>query len=139
MLVAAIVLFLFAAYLLTSGIAGALQRLPRNRFFGVRAPETMRDDATFSLANKVAAPTMIGAATILTFGGVTGLILRGWVGAIVVVVTVVAAVVVAGAGANMGISAARRMPQPSSSGCSTCGGCSLAAACSPGDQCSDQS
>lgn len=128
MLVAAIVLFALAAFLLISGAAGALERLPRNRFVGVRSPETLRDEATFQLANKVAAPTMIGAGVILAGGAAVGLAVGGWFAAGVVVFSVIAGVLVAGAGANLGIRAARTHAPQSASGCA---GCTLAGTCSP--------
>ena len=47
----------------TVGVLGFLERLPRNRFGGVRTPATLRDDETFRVGNKVAGlPIAVGGA-----------------------------------------------------------------------------
>ncbi|MCE6999351.1 SdpI family protein [Saccharothrix sp. S26] len=49
------------------GYLGLTERLPRNRFVGLRTPATMRSDATFRAANKAAGPPTI-------IGGVIGVV-----------------------------------------------------------------
>ena len=45
------------------GYLGLVERLPRNRFAGLRTPGTLRSDAAFRVANKAAGgPTIIGGA-----------------------------------------------------------------------------
>ncbi|ROP40151.1 SdpI family protein [Saccharothrix texasensis] len=52
-----------------AGYLGLTERLPRNRFVGLRTPTTMRGDAAFRAANKAAgAPTLLGG-TIAVAGG----------------------------------------------------------------------
>ncbi|MGQ0774109.1 MAG: SdpI family protein [Pseudonocardiales bacterium] len=38
------------------GLLGWRERLPRNRFAGIRTPATLRSDAAFVLANRVVRP-----------------------------------------------------------------------------------
>jgi hypothetical protein len=59
--VLAILLMVAGLVIAAVGLLGLLERLPRNRFFGVRTTATLRDDGTFRLANKVAGlPTLVG-------------------------------------------------------------------------------
>lgn len=56
------------------GVLGLRERLPRNRFGGVRTPATMRSDQTFRVANKVAGlPVAVGGA-VGVVSGVVGLV-----------------------------------------------------------------
>lgn len=48
------------------GYLGLTERLPRNRYSGVRTPATMRGDRAFRVGNKVAGPPTLA-------GGVVGL------------------------------------------------------------------
>ena len=75
-LVVALILVMFAALLMLAGIAGVAGRLPRNRFVGVRSPETLVDDDSFALANRVAGPTMIAASVIVLSGAAAAALLR---------------------------------------------------------------
>uniref|UniRef100_UPI0038B38765 SdpI family protein n=1 Tax=Lolliginicoccus suaedae TaxID=2605429 RepID=UPI0038B38765 len=120
---------MFATLLMLAGIAGVAGRLPRNRFLGVRSPETLLDDDSFALANRVAGPTMIAASVIVLSGAAAAALLGWWLGAVVAAVTVVSAILVAGMGASMGIQAAAS--RPAADACSSCSGCSLAQACQP--------
>lgn len=44
-----------------TGYLGLTERLPRNRFAGLRTPATMRSETAFRVANKAAgAPTVVG-------------------------------------------------------------------------------
>lgn len=126
----AVVLFVAAVTLAGVSVAGLTGRLRRNRFFGVRTPESLRDDETFALANKVAAPTMLASAVLLAIGGVAVLVLDGVLPVVAVLVAVVAAFFTTAAGGNLGARAAAAMPE--TSGCGTsCGACSLRGACEP--------
>ncbi|WP_333473399.1 SdpI family protein [Lolliginicoccus lacisalsi] len=129
MLVVALILVMFAALLMLAGIAGVAGRLPRNRFLGVRSPETLRDDESFALANRVAGPTMIAASVIVLAGSAAAAVLGWWIGAAVAALTVVGAILVAGMGASLGIEASAS--RPAADACSSCSGCSLAQACQP--------
>ncbi len=97
-LIVAILLFLIALAVGAVGVAALTGKLPRNRWAGVRTSESLRDDATFAMSNKVAAPSMLGAAALCVFGGVAALTLPTVWGVVAVVVTVVAALLTAGAG-----------------------------------------
>ncbi|MEE2035071.1 SdpI family protein, partial [Rhodococcus chondri] len=113
------------------GVAALTGRLGRNRWAGVRTAESLRDDTTFTLANKVAAPSMLGAAALLALGGIAALTLPTVAGVIALAVTVVAALVTAGAGGSIGARVAAAT-KPAEDGCGTsCGACSLRGACEP--------
>jgi uncharacterized membrane protein len=112
------------------GVLGFRERLPRNRFGGVRTPATLRDDETFRVANRVAGlPVAVGGAVGIVSGGVafatTG---AGLV--VTCVVGLVGMVAIAAAGGVLGHRAAEAMPEPAPelpAGCKgcACGGCEL--------------
>ncbi|MEZ5152073.1 SdpI family protein [Rhodococcus zopfii] len=132
MLIVAIVLFVLALVVGAVAVAGLTGRLERNRWAGVRTADTLRDDETFTLANKVAAPTVLGAAVLLVAGGVAALTLPTVAGVIAVVVTIVAALVTAGAGGSIAARVAAATKPEETEGCGTsCGACSLRGACEP--------
>ena len=132
MLIVAVLLFVLAIVVGAVGVAALTGKLPRNRWAGVRTPESLRDDAAFALANKVAAPSMLGAAVLLAVGGVASLTLPTVAGIIAVVVTVVAALITAGAGGSVAARVAAATEPEEAAGCGTsCGACSLRGACEP--------
>ncbi|MBC2641040.1 MULTISPECIES: SdpI family protein [unclassified Rhodococcus (in: high G+C Gram-positive bacteria)] len=132
MLIASVVLFVLAVAVSGVAVAGLAERLPRNRWAGVRTPETMRDDQTFALANKVAGPTLLAAAGLLVIGGIAGILIGGVFGVGAVLVSVVAAALTAATGGSLGARAAAAVPAPDTGGCgSSCGACSLKGACQP--------
>lgn len=131
MLIVATVLFVLALAVGGIAVAGLTGRLPRNRWAGVRTADALRDDATFTLANKVAAPSQLGAAGLLVLGAVGALALDTVPGLIAVAVAVVAAFVTAGVGGSIGARVAAAAPA-GTEGCGTsCGACSLRGACEP--------
>lgn len=130
-LIVAILLFLIALAIGAVGVAALTGKLPRNRWAGVRTPESLRDEETFAMANKVAAPSMLGAGALCVFGGVAALTLPTIGGVIAVVVTVVAALLTAGAGGSIAARVAEAT-KPADEGCGTsCGACSLRGMCEP--------
>jgi uncharacterized membrane protein len=72
--VVALVLFVSAVVAVTTGALGLIGRLPRNRFFGVHTEAALSTDETFRVANRVAAPTSIGAGALLFAGGLVALV-----------------------------------------------------------------
>lgn len=131
-LIVALLLFLVALVVGAVGVVALAGKLPRNRWAGVRTPDSLRDDTAFALANKVAAPSMLGAAVLLAVGGVAALTLPTVAGVVAIVVTVVAALVTAGAGGSIGARVAAATKPDESAGCGTsCGACSLRGACEP--------
>ncbi|MGW5322368.1 MULTISPECIES: SdpI family protein [Rhodococcus] len=132
MLIVAVLLFVLALVVGAVGVAALTGKLPRNRWAGVRTPDALRDDAAFALANKVAAPSMLGSAVLLALGGVASLTLPTVAGIIAVVVTVVAALITAGAGGSVAARVAAATKPEETAGCGTsCGACSLRGACEP--------
>ncbi|WP_420753286.1 SdpI family protein [Rhodococcus sp. O3] len=132
MLIVAIVLFVLALAVGVVAVAGLTGRLGRNRWAGVRTADTLRDDETFALANKVAAPSILGSAVLLVAGGVAALTLPTVAGVVAVVVTVVAAFATAGAGGSIAARVAAATKPDETEGCGTsCGACSLRGACEP--------
>lgn len=127
-LIVAYVLFLFAIVVAVVAVAGLTGRLPRNRWAGIRTPESLRDDATFELANRVAAPTMLASAVVLALGGVGAIVLGTIPGIAAAVVALVAALVIAGIGGSIATRAAAAL-EPAGACGQSCGGCSLKDSC----------
>jgi SdpI/YhfL family protein len=113
------------------GVLGLLERLPRNRFGGVRTPATLRDDETFRVGNKVAGlPIAVGGAVGI-LGGVVALLMTGAAAIVVTVLAVLGTVLIAAAGGVLGHRAAEAVPAPEPelpAGCKgcQCGGCDIA-------------
>jgi len=108
------------------GVLGWLERLPRNRFAGVRTPATLRDDRAFRLANKVAGPPLTAAGLVGVVSGAMGFA----AGLVVVLVGLVGMVAIAVAGGVLGHRAAEALPDEKPElpeGCKgcACGGCDL--------------
>jgi SdpI/YfhL protein family len=109
------------------GLLGWRERLPRNRFAGVRTPATLRGERAFRVANKVAGLPITVAGAVGVVSGAVGLA-AGWV---VALVGLVGMVVIAVAGGVLGHRAAEAVPDekpelpPGCRGCQ-CGGCDLA-------------
>lgn len=118
--------------LLTVAVLGARGRLPRNRWVGVRTVETLRSDAAFALAHRVAAAPLGAAGAVALAGGivtVTGPV--GAVSVVVVAVAVVGTLLLAGFGGMVGQRAASTVPAPAAApACAgVCAGCDLVAGC----------
>ncbi|MGH3879957.1 MAG: SdpI family protein [Actinophytocola sp.] len=108
------------------GVLGWLERLPRNRFAGVRTPATLRGDRAFRLANKVAGPPLTAAGLVGVVSGAMGLA----AGTVVVLVGLVGMVAIAVAGGVLGHRSAQALPDEKPElpeGCKgcACGGCEL--------------
>lgn len=133
MFVVALVPLLVGLVVASVGALGFAERLPRNRFGGVRTPATLRDDETFRVGNKVAGlPIAVGGAVGIVGGGVA-LAMSG-TGAIIVTaaLALLGMLVIAGAGGVLGHRAAEAVPEPEPelpAGCKgcQCGGCGVAA------------
>ncbi len=113
-----------------AGLLGWLERLPRNRFVGVRTPATLRDDRAFRLANKVAGLPLAVAGAVGALSGLAGLA----TGLLVVpIVGSAGMVAIAIAGGVVGHRAAEALPEDPPelpAGCRgcQCGGCDIATA-----------
>jgi hypothetical protein len=125
-------LVLAGAALLAVAVLGARSRLRRNRWAGVRTRATLRSDAAFALANRVAAaPT--GAAGLIALVGGAALLAgaSGTLGWVLFTVSTVGLVALAGLGGVVGDRAAAALPEesglPSCAG--SCVGCDLVAGC----------
>ncbi|MET4047413.1 putative membrane protein [Rhodococcus sp. UYP5] len=132
-LIVSVVMFVLALVVGAVATASLLGRLPRNRWAGVRTPESMRDDETFVMANRVAGPTNAAAALLLLIGGAASLMLSGAFAVVAVVACVLAAFVTAGIGGSIGARAAAAAPVPvAEDGCGhSCISCTLKDACQP--------
>ena len=132
MLIVSVVLFTLALAVAGVAVAGLTERLPRNRWAGVRTPATLRDDQTFALANRIAGPTLLATAGLLALGGLGGLLVGGPLGAGLVVPALDTAAPTAGAGGRRGATAAAARPPAAAGACgNSCGACTLRDACSP--------
>ncbi|OZF03619.1 SdpI family protein [Rhodococcoides fascians] len=132
MIVVSILMFVLALVVGSVAAASLAGKLPRNRWAGVRTAESMRDDETFVMANKVAGPTTAASALLLLIGGAAALMLGGAFSIIAVVVCLLAAFVTAGVGGSIGARAAAAKPTSETGGCGhSCISCSLKDACAP--------
>ncbi|TXG92421.1 hypothetical protein DW322_05085 [Rhodococcus rhodnii] len=132
MLVVSVLLFVLAVAVGTVAVLGLTGRLPRNRWAGVRTPAALASDDAFSLANKVAAPTLLAGSLLLVLGGLGGILIGGGFGIAVVVVGILGALLTTAAGGTIGAKASAALPaEDSSCGPDACGSCSLKGACSP--------
>lgn len=134
-LVAGAVLLGAGAALLIVALLGARSRLPRNRFAGVRTAATLRTEAGFVLANRVAAAPLGAAGAVAAVGGLTVLLAGpapvGWV---VLALAGIGMLVLAAVGGAVGDRAATRLAtqEPGPSACAgACAGCDLVAGCRP--------
>lgn len=131
-IVVSILMFVLAIVVGSVAAASVAGKLPRNRWAGVRTPESMRDDDTFVMANKVAGPTNAAAALLLLIGGAAAVMLTGAFAIVAVIACVIAAVLTAGVGGSIGARAAAAKPVEETGGCGhSCISCSLKDACAP--------
>ncbi len=119
-----VLLLAAGAGLLTVGLLGWRRRLPRNRFAGVRTPATLRSDAAFVIANRVAAPPVLAAGGVCAVGGALALGASGPALFVIVTVAGAGAVGLVLAGGLLGHRVAAAMPSPAGgcAGCTCCGG-----------------
>ncbi|EGD54530.1 SdpI family protein [Gordonia neofelifaecis] len=117
--VISVLALVLAAGWLGVGVAALTGALRRNRWVGVRSPETLRTDETFAVANRVAAPGYLGAGVILAVTGGLGLALGDW-GFLSALFGIVVAVLVISAVGGMAIQAAQSVPVPEAAGCGCC-------------------
>ncbi|SDP75627.1 SdpI/YhfL protein family protein [Actinopolyspora xinjiangensis] len=133
---------------LALGWLGLRGTLPRNRYVGVRTPAALRDDETFRLANRVAAPPILASGAIaVVVGGCLAVLGGTGTGWLITGIGVFGALVLLVAGGVLGGRAAAAAPEPS--GCAVCstasgkdvppasggGGCAAAGLCSAAGGC----
>jgi SdpI/YhfL family protein len=104
------------------GLLGLRERLPVNRFAGVRTAATMRDAETFELGNKVAGLPILVAGAIGVLGSVLALALPTG-GLVAGLLGLVGMVAIASAGGLLGHKAALAMPAPEPELPAGCAGC----------------
>jgi hypothetical protein len=110
------------------GVLGWRERLPRNRFGGVRTPATLRSERAFRVANKVAGPPLAVAGSVGVLTGIAGLT----TGLLVIMILGLAGLVaITIAGGVLGHRAAEAVPEEQPelpAGCRgcQCGGCEIA-------------
>lgn len=123
MLVFAFVPILAGLVIATVGYLGLRERLPRNRFFGVRTPAALRDEHTFRLANRVAGlPTMVAGLTgILT--GTAAALLPNPAALAVLIIGLLGLIAITIAGGILGHRAALALPEHAPEPPAGCGGC----------------
>ncbi|WP_018684269.1 SdpI family protein [Actinokineospora enzanensis] len=117
--------------LLAIGFLGLTERLPRNRFGGVRTPATLRSDEAFRVGNKVAGLPTLVAGLVGVLGAAVGFTLSG-TGAVLTVsaIALVGLVAITLGGGVLGHRAAAAVPEPKPelpAGCAgcQCGGCGV--------------
>ena len=126
--VVSLVLLVVGAGIGLAGLLGFLERLPRNRFVGVRTPATLRSERAFVVANKIAGLPIAVAGGVGLVCGALGLV----AGPVVTFIGLAGMAAIAIAGGVLGHRAAEAMPDEPElpAGCQgcQCGGCDLAAA-----------
>jgi len=129
----ALILFLLALVAIGTGVLGFLGKLPRNRFVGVHTEAALATEETFRIANRVAAPTSVGAGALLFAGGLIVFAAGEPVALLVALVAAVIAVFTLGAGAQAADrEVARLVPVEQTGSCGqSCGACSLREVCGP--------
>ena len=121
------VLLVAGGALLVVGLLGWRERLPRNRFAGIRTPATLRSDAAFVVANRVAAPPVLAAGAVCVLAGALALGSSGATLIGIVGVGGVGTLTLLIAGGLLGHRVAATLPPPPTgcSGCA-CGRCAAA-------------
>lgn len=128
--IAALVYILLAVALAAAASVALAGRLPRNRWVGLRTDASLRDDATFRAANRVAAPSQAGGAVVLVLGALGALLLDGAAALAVAVAAPVFVAILIGIGAVIGQRVATAMPAEDTGMCGhSCGACSLQDEC----------
>lgn len=118
--VVAVIGFVLATLWCAVGIAGLTGRLRRNRFVGIRADDTMRSAAAFTVANRAAAPGVLAAAAISAAGAGLTLAVGGWWGPVFTVGAIVVSLLLIGVVSGLGIAAAAAVPDDEeATGCSS--------------------
>jgi hypothetical protein len=116
------VLIAVGAVLITVGLLGLLERLPLNRFAGVRTTATLRNADTFRVGNKVAGLPVLAGGVIGVLGGVLALVMPA--GAVVAgVIGAVGMIGISAAGGVIGHKAALAVPEPEPELPAGCAGC----------------
>ena len=106
------------------GWFGLRNRLPRNRFAGVRTPATMRTEETFRVANRLAGLPMVVAGLVgLVTGGVAVGAPTGVAALTTVLVGGVGLLAIAIAGGALGHRAAAAVTEAEPAGPAGCAGC----------------
>ena len=114
-----VVLLVVGGAVLTVGVLGWRQRLPRNRFAGIRTPATLRSEAAFTAANRVAAPPVLAAGAVCAVGGLLAFGAAGPALAAIAGVTGAGTIGLLIAGGLLGHRVATTLP-PSADGCAGC-------------------
>lgn len=112
------------------GLLGLRERLPRNRFFGVRTAASLRDEQTFRLANRVAGLPTLVAGLVGVLAGVAAAFLADPAARITtVLIGLLGLAGIAVAGGVLGHRAALALPEPTPEVPAGCGGCACGGAC----------
>lgn len=110
------------------GLLGLQGKLRRNRFVGVRTAAALRDDETFTVANRIAGIPNVAAGVVGVVSGAVAFVVPA-LSITAGIIGLVGALVIAVAGGLMGHRAAEAVPEPvKPKGCGGCacggGGCS---------------
>jgi hypothetical protein len=127
-------LLVAGAALVTVGLLGWWRLLPRNRFVGVRTPATLRSEAAFLAANRVAAPPVLGAGAICAAGGAGALGTSGLAFVLIVSMAGAGAFALVLAGGLLGHRVAATVPARAG-GCGDCTCCGQGCSTIGGDRC----
>lgn len=114
--------------LLVVGVLGLTERLPRNRFAGVRTPNTLRSEEAFRVGNKVAGLPTAVAGAIGVLGALAAVLMPTDTGVLVAVgVSTAGLLAITVAGGLLGNRAAAAVPEPAEELPAGCKGCQCGA------------
>ncbi|WP_285610806.1 SdpI family protein [Actinokineospora globicatena] len=110
--------------LLVIGVLGLTERLPRNRFGGVRTPAAVRSPEAFRTANKVAGLPTLVAGLVGILGATAGFALTSTAAVLTVsVIAIIGLVAITLAAGVLGNRAAEAVPAPKPTLPAGCAGC----------------
>ncbi len=117
-LIVAVLAFALAALWIVVGAAGLAQKLPGNRWVGVRTPETIRSERAWVLAHRVAAPGFLGGGVAAALGGALALV-NSW-GFLYALAGILLGLLAISVVSGVAVRAAETVAEPvESSGCSS--------------------
>ncbi|MGL4305460.1 MAG: SdpI family protein [Mycobacteriaceae bacterium] len=129
----AVVLIVAAVVLAGVAIAGLTENLPRNRWAGIRTNETLQDEQTFKIANKIAAPGTLTASVVLGIGVGGALLLPTKLALCIVITCIIGATIITTLVGRTAVQAAQKLSiKADKDSCSgSCGTCALKGDCTP--------
>lgn len=100
MIAIGVLLIIFAVFLLVIGALGWSQRLPGNKWVGLRIPEVRKSKEMWDTAHRIAGPAWTGAGVCMLIAGLVAFVASGWLW-VIPALGFIAALALVGTGAGM--------------------------------------